>query len=89
MARLKATNVVPVAQRYTKESIQQLEQLLTERSTQQSDLQKALAEANSLVITAQTRPERAQAEISASQTRIQQINNILKNRQRQRQDVER
>lgn len=78
LTRLKATKVVPVAQRYTKETIQQLEQLLTERSTQQSDLQKALAEANSLIITAQTRPERAQAEISASQTRIQQINNILK-----------
>ena len=52
--------------------------MLTERSTQQSDLQKALADANSLIITAQTRPERAQAEISASQTRIQQINTILK-----------
>lgn len=37
-----------------------------------------MADANSLIITAQTRPERAQAEISASQTRIQQINNILK-----------
>ncbi|WP_095052825.1 mechanosensitive channel MscK [Pseudomonas sp. Irchel s3b2] len=78
LARLKASKVVPVAQRYTKESIQQLEQLLTERATQQNDLQKALAEANSLIITAQTRPERAQAEISASQTRIQQINNTLK-----------
>jgi potassium efflux system protein len=79
LTRLKASTVVPVAQRFTKEPIQQLEQLLTERSTQQSDLQKALADANSLIITAQTRPERAQAEISSSQTRIQQINNILKN----------
>jgi len=78
LARLKANAVVPVAQRFPKESIQQLEQILTDRSTQQSDLQKALADANSLIITAQTRPERAQAEISASQTRIQQINNILK-----------
>ncbi len=78
LARLKASSVVPVAQRFAKESIQQLEQLLTERSTQQSDLQKALGDANSLIITAQTRPERAQGEISASQTRIQQINNILK-----------
>ena len=89
LTRLKATSVVPVAQRYAKESIQQLEQLLTERSTQQSDLQKALADANSLVITAQTRPERAQAEISASQTRIQQINNILKAGKDERQDPER
>ena len=78
LVRLKGTKVLPVEQRFANLSIQQLEQMLTERSTQQSDLQKALADANSLVITAQTRPERAQAEISASQTRIQQINNILK-----------
>lgn len=78
LARLKATKVVPIEQRYANLSIPQLEQMLTERSTQQSDLQKALADANSLIITAQTRPERAQAEISSSQTRIQQINNILK-----------
>jgi potassium efflux system protein len=78
LTRLKATKVVPVAQRYANLSVPQLEQLLTERSSQQGELQKALAEANSLTITAQTRPERAQAEISNSQTRIQQINNILK-----------
>ncbi|POA22076.1 mechanosensitive channel MscK [Pseudomonas sp. FW300-N1A1] len=78
LERLKATKVVPVAQRYANLNVSQLEQMLTERSTQQSDLQKALAEANSLIITAQTRPERAQAEISSSQTRILQINNILK-----------
>ncbi|CAN1595266.1 mechanosensitive channel MscK [Pseudomonas sp. B21-028] len=78
LARLKNTAVVPVAQRYANLPIPQLEQMLTERSTQQSDLQKALADANSLIITAQTRPERAQAEIASSQTRIQQINSILK-----------
>ncbi|UZE06760.1 mechanosensitive channel MscK [Pseudomonas corrugata] len=78
LAKLKNTAVVPVAQRYANLPISQLEQMLTERSTQQSDLQKALADANSLIITAQTRPERAQAEIASSQTRIQQINSILK-----------
>ncbi|WP_339545967.1 mechanosensitive channel MscK [Pseudomonas sp. RA_35y_Pfl2_P32] len=78
LERLKATKVIPVAQRYASLSVPQLEQMLTDRSTQQSDLQKALADANSLIITAQTRPERAQAEISSSQTRILQINNILK-----------
>ena len=78
LARLKSSNAVPVAQRYANLPIPQLEQMLTERSTQQSDLQKALADANSLVITAQTRPERAQAEIASSQTRIQQINATLK-----------
>ena len=78
LTRLKNSNAVPVAQRYANLPIPQLEQMLTERSTQQSDLQKALADANSLVITAQTRPERAQAEIASSQTRIQQINATLK-----------
>ncbi|NWB86630.1 mechanosensitive channel MscK [Pseudomonas gingeri] len=78
LARLKVTKVIPVAQRYANQSVSQLEQLLTERTTQQGDLQKALADANSLIITAQTRPERAQSEISTSQTRIQQINNTLK-----------
>ncbi len=74
LARLKESKVV----RYGGLDVPQLEQLLSQRSTQQSDLQKELNDANSLTITAQTRPERAQAEISANQTRIQQINNILK-----------
>ena len=78
LAKLKASTVVPVAQRYSNLSVQQLEQLLADRTTQQGELQKALASANSMTIAAQTRPERAQAEISTSQTRIQQINNILK-----------
>ncbi|WP_338526642.1 mechanosensitive channel MscK [Pseudomonas batumici] len=78
LARLKVTKVVPVAQRYANQSVPQLEQSLTERTAQQGDLQKALADANTLIITAQTRPERAQSEISNSQTRIQQINGILK-----------
>ncbi len=78
LARLKATKVVPVAQRYASLPVPQLEQLLVQRSTQQGDLQKELADANSLSIAAQTRPERAQTEISNSQTRIQQINGILK-----------
>ena len=52
--------------------------MLSERNTQQGDLQKALSEANSLIINSQTRPERAQAEISNNQTRTQQINSSLK-----------
>ncbi|KFE50404.1 mechanosensitive channel MscK [Pseudomonas syringae] len=78
LVRLKASKVIPVAQRYNNLDVPQLEQLLSQRSTQQSDLQKALNDASSLVITAQTRPERAQAEISTNQTRIQQINTLLK-----------
>jgi hypothetical protein len=69
---------VPVAQRYKNLSVPELEQLVADRTTQQGELQKALASANSMTIAAQTRPERAQAEISTSQTRIQQINTTLK-----------
>ncbi|CAM3756616.1 mechanosensitive channel MscK [Pseudomonas wadenswilerensis] len=78
LAKLKDSKVIPVAQRYASSSVPQLEQLLAERTTEQGELQKALSEANSLTITAQTRPERAQAEISANQTRTQQINTSLK-----------
>ncbi len=79
LTKLKASTPIAIAQRYANSSVQQLEQLLTDRSTQLSDWQKAIAEANSQIITAQTRPERAQAEISNNQTRTQEINNLLKN----------
>ncbi|MBR7523228.1 mechanosensitive channel MscK [Pseudomonas juntendi] len=78
LARLKQTKVQPVAQRYANLNVQQLEQMLSERNTQQGELQKSLSDANSLIINSQTRPERAQAEISSNQTRAQQINTILK-----------
>ena len=78
LAKLKESKPVQVAQRYGNMNVPQLEQLLNERSTLQGELQKALSEANSLIINSQTRPERAQAEISGSQTRSQQINTILK-----------
>ncbi|MBD2837377.1 mechanosensitive channel MscK [Pseudomonas sp. JM0905a] len=78
LARLKTSPPVPVKERYGKSEITQLEKLLDERSNELAERQKSLADANSLIITSQTRPERAQAEISANQTRIQQINAILK-----------
>ncbi|WP_028631994.1 mechanosensitive channel MscK [Pseudomonas parafulva] len=78
LARLKQSPAQPVAQRYASLSVPQLEQMLSERTTQQGELQKALSEANSLIINSQTRPERSQAEISSSQARTQQINSTLK-----------
>lgn len=78
LAKLKDSKTTPVAQRYGNLDVPQLEQMLAQRGAQQTDLQKALNDANSLIITAQTRPERAQAEISANQNRIQQINMLLK-----------
>jgi potassium efflux system protein len=78
LIRLKAGQPGNLATRYARASVEQLEQQLTERSGKLSAWQQELAEASSLLITAQTRPERAQAEISANQTRAMQINNLLK-----------
>ncbi|WP_394561409.1 mechanosensitive channel MscK [Aquipseudomonas alcaligenes] len=76
--RLKNSTPTVIATRYGKSSVEQLEQLLDERSNQLANWQQELAEASSLLITAQTRPERAQAEISSNQSRSMQINNLLK-----------
>ncbi|MBP8236910.1 MAG: mechanosensitive channel MscK, partial [Pseudomonas sp.] len=76
--RLKKSPPIQVSLRYGKSALPQLEQLLAERNAQLNEWQKQIIEANSLVITAQTRPERAQAEISGNQTRSQEINNLLK-----------
>ncbi|MFI8745664.1 mechanosensitive channel MscK [Pseudomonas sp. NPDC077186] len=78
LTQLKASQPAPLAERHARTALAQLEQMLGERSSQLSDWNKAIIEANSLVITAQTRPERAQAEISQNQARSQQINNSLK-----------
>ncbi|WP_137818661.1 mechanosensitive channel MscK [Pseudomonas sp. 2FG] len=79
LAKLKASPPIVIAQRYANSSEPQLEQQLSDRSSQLSDWQQAIAEANSQIITAQTRPERAQAEISGNQTRAQELNGLLKN----------
>jgi potassium efflux system protein len=76
--RLKGSQPTQVNLRYANSPLPQLEQLLAERNNQLSDWQKQIIEANSLIITAQTRPERAQAEISSNQSRSQEINSILK-----------
>ncbi|HSC83154.1 MAG TPA: mechanosensitive channel MscK, partial [Pseudomonas sp.] len=78
LERLNATPAVNATERYGKSSEEQLEALLSEHNSQLSTWQQQLTDANSLIITAQTRPERAQAEISSNQTRIMQINNLLK-----------
>lgn len=66
------------AKRLAQASVSELEYLVAERNQQLQILQKELGDANSLIVTAQTRPERAQAEISSNQTRIQEINVLLK-----------
>src|SRR5690606_24715672 len=63
---------------YANNDMVELELILTERSQQLTDWQKELTAANSLIISSQTRPERAQTEISANQNRIQQLQIALK-----------
>lgn len=55
----------------------QLERRLNRRNLQLADYQSELSEANSLIISAQSRPERAQDEISQNQVRLQVISNQL------------
>ncbi|GIZ12808.1 mechanosensitive channel MscK [Pseudomonas sp. NCCP-436] len=78
LAQLQALPAVDIAQEQTDSSPQELEQLLAERSAQLNAWQQQIIEANSLVINAQIRPERAQTEIAANQARTQQINTALK-----------
>jgi potassium efflux system protein len=68
---------MPVAQRYATLPVPQLEQLLVSAPPSKATC-KSPGRSQQPDHHRQTRPERAQAEISSSQTRIQQINNILK-----------
>ncbi len=79
LAKLKASPDEDTAERYAKQSVEALEQRLSARVEELSEWQKQFSAANSMIITAQTRPERAQAQIGTAQTRIQEINNLLKN----------
>lgn len=79
LKRLLATPPADPSAHLANASVKELEDLLYERNLQLRDLQKDLNDANALIVTAQTRPERAQAEISSNQNRIQEINALLKN----------
>ena len=78
LSKLKGIDPSDLADRLAKLKVPALEQRLAERVEELSTWQTALTAANSMIISAQTRPERAQADISKSQTRIDEINNLLK-----------
>ncbi|MCK9466625.1 MAG: mechanosensitive channel MscK, partial [Thiopseudomonas sp.] len=59
-------------------TILQLEQLVGEQTQQLEFWQKELNDASALIIRTQTRPERAQLEVSNNQKRIQEINAQIK-----------
>ncbi len=75
---LKAKPDEDPARRYAGLNVAALDQRLAERIDELAEWQKQLSAANSLIITAQTRPERAQAAIGGAQARIQEINTQLK-----------
>jgi potassium-dependent mechanosensitive channel len=78
LGKLKGSDESDLAEKLAKLKVPVLEQRLAERVEELSAWQTALTTANSMIISAQTRPERAQADISKSQTRIDEINNLLK-----------
>ncbi|UVE18297.1 mechanosensitive channel MscK [Pseudomonas sp. LS44] len=78
LAKLQSTPIVNISKRYASSPVTVLEQMLADRNNQLAEWQQELTAANSLIVTAQTRPERAQTEISQGQARSQQINSILK-----------
>ena len=78
LQRLLAAPQDDPSKRLAQASVSELEYLISERNQQLRALQKELGDANALIITAQTRPERAQADISSNQQRIQEINTLLK-----------
>ncbi|MFL9814262.1 mechanosensitive channel MscK [Stutzerimonas sp. VN223-3] len=78
LSKLKGSDTSNLAAKLAKLTVPALEQRLAERVDELSTWQTALTAANSMIISAQTRPERAQADISKSQTRIDEINNLLK-----------
>ncbi len=78
LTRLKARPAEDPASRYAAQSVTALEQRLAARLEELGEWQKQYTSANSMIIAAQTRPERAQAQISNNQGRIQEINGLLK-----------
>ena len=78
LQRLLAAEQDDPSQRLANASVKELEDLLAERNLKLRELQKDFNDTNALIVSAQTRPERAQAEISSNQIRIQDINNVLK-----------
>ncbi|MFJ3052258.1 mechanosensitive channel MscK [Pseudomonas nitroreducens] len=78
LSRLKASSEKPASQRYKDSSATQLEMLLNEQSTQLAAWQKEMVDAKSEILTAQTRPERAQADLSKNQTRLLEIAGLIK-----------
>ena len=77
LAGLKNAAPADISGRHAKTDLATLEKLFTQRGEQLARWQGELAEANTRLVNAQTRPERAQADISAGQNRLTAIANQL------------
>lgn len=77
LAKLKKTPRADMVKDHGAQPLAELEQLFLERNTRMGEWQQALGEVNTQIISAQTRPERVQADIGASQTRIATITGLL------------
>jgi potassium-dependent mechanosensitive channel len=78
--RLAALNATPPSPLAINDDtrLERLDTLLAEHKSKLTQWQQALDEANTLVVSARTGPERAHAEITANQTRMQAIDAALK-----------
>ncbi|TWH76063.1 potassium efflux system protein [Azomonas agilis] len=77
LEQLKSTPPQDPTKAFANLPLANLEQRLAQRAEELADWQKSLTEANSALISAQTRPERAQAEITTSQARVLEIETII------------
>jgi len=75
---MKDPSQAPPAQPNANLPLKRLLDQLSSRNQQMAEWQQALNDANSLLVSSQTRPERAQTEIAKNLTRSQEINAILK-----------
>ncbi|ASL25453.1 mechanosensitive channel MscK [Azotobacter chroococcum] len=78
LASLKEAAQKPVSPPNGNTPLPRLMDQLTARNAQLAEWQQALNDANSLLVSSQTRPERAQTEIAANQARTLEINALLK-----------
>ncbi|MCJ8170357.1 mechanosensitive channel MscK [Atopomonas sediminilitoris] len=78
IGRLQEVDSEKLSMRHANHDLATLETLLSEKTSQLSIWQSDLSAANNLLITTQTRPERAQGEVTTAQARLLNVNTQLK-----------
>ncbi|MFU8765173.1 MAG: mechanosensitive channel MscK, partial [Haliea sp.] len=85
LEQLAPTSPERLRRRFQSTNVAELEEHLRERVSAMFDLQGELATINGQLIAAQTRPETAQAQITANQLREQEINEQMRQLERQQE----